>query len=555
MTARAEPTLHAFAERSKKIAKEFLQTVVVVDDLAFKPPVPQTEVKKLRSPDELDHEESVPTSKAAEPEGTPNLPSEPPSHDLDGPGLIKAFANAGIVCAVVAPETPDAAVPAAEKAAQRADVVILDWQIAGDSEPTLELIVRLGQDDNTKRRRRLVVIYTGNPGLLAIGERIKAKLTGAGLVESSVPSAELSFAYGSTHYAILAKENTVLSDLSRIVTVNELPERVFAEYAAITQGLVSNASVKALTRVRENLHSILERLGPHLDAAYVSHRALQHTPKDAEEVIESIVSGEMEALISAHKIGECVDSEAVTEWLAWLQATGHSFPVPSVPGSEYTVGQLQSLIEKGFEQTPVPSVKLTKDDTKKLLPLTFAKDATESKKSNIAFARLIMFKRWLNSHPETTSVLPTLQLGTILKSLRDESSYWVCIQPLCDSVRLEPDKATAFPMLKLEIPRENKFAMSVVSDGDDDLRLVFTSKPHRDIRTVEFEPVNGNDKIHAVPQAETRNPVFTSVNGEVFLWLGEFRQAHAQDIVNRFGHEISRPGLTEYEWLRLHNKK
>ena len=68
----------------------------------------------------------------------------------------------------------------------------------------------------------------------------------------------------------------------------------------------------------------------------------------------------------------------------------------------------------------------------------FTSDDDEANEANRQFAKMMHVKTQYDGPP------PTLTLGTILCA---EFTYWICLQPKCDSVRIYGP--TAFPMLPM----------------------------------------------------------------------------------------------------------
>ncbi|MEI9813048.1 MAG: response regulator receiver domain [Acidobacteriota bacterium] len=106
----------AFARLSQGVAKEFLNSIVVVDDRArFDTSSPPA--RTLRRPGRAGA--ALPDSNA-----TPEQ-----FHELDAKQIIDNFAATGIICAVIKPQGRELRGIAQQlaRAAHSADVVVLDW--------------------------------------------------------------------------------------------------------------------------------------------------------------------------------------------------------------------------------------------------------------------------------------------------------------------------------------------------------------------------------------------------------------------------------------------
>src|SRR5690606_38775820 len=108
--------------------------------------------------------------------------------DLNAKDLIDAFADKGLVCAVIKPERTgenSGLIRKTENAAHRADIVILDWQIGDEEEKgdkAIELIKAITKADEnlengiSPKRLRLLAIYTSDPDTEAISKKIRDAL-------------------------------------------------------------------------------------------------------------------------------------------------------------------------------------------------------------------------------------------------------------------------------------------------------------------------------------------------------------------------------------------
>ena len=76
--------------------------------------------------------------------------------------LIDSALKLGLVCAVVKPEREQNIAKSVAKAAERADIVSLDWQMNDDGDKALSIIDEIMRRDKKRGGRlRLIAIYTG----------------------------------------------------------------------------------------------------------------------------------------------------------------------------------------------------------------------------------------------------------------------------------------------------------------------------------------------------------------------------------------------------------
>ena len=96
----------------------------------------------------------------------------------------------------------------------------------------------------------------------------------------------------------------------------------------------------------------------------------------------------------------------------------------------------------------------------------FTSDDDEANEANRQFAKMMHVKTQYDGPP------PTLTLGTILCA---ESTYWICLQPKCDSVRIYGP--TAFPMLPMTTVTDHRMNFEIVVPHGDS--WVLLSVPHK----------------------------------------------------------------------------
>ena len=137
---------------------------------------------------------------------------------------------------------------------------------------------------------------------------------------------------------------------------------------------------------------------------------------------------------------------------------------------------------------------------------------------------------------------PRLELGVVLRD--DSGKYWLCIQPLCDSVRLKSQRA--FPMLRLHPDKQNPAAM-IRSPENTPIPIRFDTAPHR-LAMPEFEPTSEHDAVAAGGQPSDWR--FRSVDGTEYRAVTRLRPALAAQAVQELTSAASRPGFDASEWLR-----
>jgi len=396
------------------------------------------------------------------------------------------------------------------------------------------------------RKLRLVVVYTGEPGIVGISKKIKtALLQPLGPTSTKDLREEdngFAFIIGSTRIVIFAKPNTVriLKHLEyRKVSFHKLAERVIEEFTLMTAGLVSNLVLDSLAAIRNNTYRILGRFGAELDPAYLTHRALQIYPEDAEEHLLPLMMGELQALLQDADVSENMNFAAVKSWCEAYHNASFRLTVPSAKGHEEKIVEqsaVEELLRKGLESF---SSYLSKGKGHKAaLTKMFQPAENVATELDERFAIITTHRTFYTEDERTMS------LGTVIKykPRGKPANYYVCVQPRCDSVRLK--KPRAFPFLPLVESDNVEEFDTILIDDDRYVRLKVSKKPY-DLHLITFDSsASGNGSILSVKH------IFTGVNKKKYIWMGEWRFEHAQRLSNSLATEISRVGLNESEWLR-----
>jgi len=143
---------------------------------------------------------------------------------------------------------------------------------------------------------------------------------------------------------------------------------------------------------------------------------------------------------------------------------------------------------------------------------------------------------------------PLLTLGSIVvdESQGEIKKYFLCIQPLCDSVRLS-DKRN-FSFIPLNIPpagNPDKFDF-VVKDKGDYVQLLTDLRAYNTLM-IEFDP-RGNGEILAEDSDD--DWFFYGEGDRKLRWIADLKFPHAQRIITQYSELLGRVGLTESDWLR-----
>ena len=537
-----------FRDKSNEIASEFLQTVVFLDDKAY------------GTTDQADI-----------------------NHDFDVKSVVKSFARNKKVCSVFQPEVEND-ISLFTEIAQKADVVVLDWRIiinldnrnelddeddAEVDDPnghyTKQIIKKLLESKSSQNSLKLIVIYTGNPELQAIADSILQSLQGAGIEGFSInQDDECSINSHSCKILVRAKSNggnnrgqhaPELREKS--VTYEALPEFINSEFAEMTNGLLSNFALKALTAIRENSFQIINVFSKDLDYAYLANQSLLINNHDANELLVDLIGDTFVSILRANDAHSLLDTDLISIWLEDnLQAQEQ--PSRSKSGEleekTFSVSVQNALdllsscsdVKEKFVNTLGELNNLSKGNVGKNYK-AYAFDIFSDSQGNGShqeYAKLCQHKNLIHSE----GYIPFLSLGTVVKSTHD-GKYFVCIQQRCDSVRIANGDIRRFLFISLDLVGNNSPFDFITPSGE---KLYLNRKTY-DLKTIKFLAC-GDGSVRAERDQDTLIfKQFHQIEGgiESFEYLFELKELYAQRIVDDYSSGLSRVGLDEPEWVRL----
>lgn len=532
----------AFEKRSILAARQFLQTALILDDQAYPPDEQEDEGEQedanivLDVPEPFEADESDDEGMSAN-AITAATHGNIPIHTKE---ISREFAKLGIVCAVLDPdEDTDAWLPL------QPDITVLDWYIRDETgERALMLLEALISVERSSypHQLRLVLVYTTEQDLLGIRERVSALLEGLG-GESPAEFGKTGLMWEGWHFIVLAKPETpVATDLVEfVVDYADLPKRVVSEFSSIVRGLLPHAAISGLTAIRRNTHRILCRFSSSLDPAFLTHSALLLEPSDAEEHLISLLGSELMAVLEDEKVAEISNSAAIREWIGTRNL---NYPL-KVKCEEHDVEvsnrrQIGDLLTKGvYSHSRVKDLDQDGEAKERLVKrfrtqLTALLEGT-SKYDDSAFSELMTFR------PHYGAVPPKLTLGTIVFNSAS-NSHWLCVQPKCDSVRLD----TTQPFMFIPLKEASSFDICMPQGESKPLKLQRERKVHL-VKSYKFTP----DEIGVV-RARSRNGdyEFTTSGSVKLMFVGQLRDDVAQDVAHRLATRLSRVGVNVSEWQR-----
>ena len=153
----------------------------------------------------------------------------------------------------------------------------------------------------------------------------------------------------------------------------------------------------------------------------------------------------------------------------------------------------------------------------------------------------------------TNHTPPRLKLGIVVK---DKDGYFmICIQPLCDSVRINHGESTEYPFLMLTTQNvTDKKGLDLCvppQDGVSPALWLGISPIPKNIITRPFKSKSDSEAyVEGIPSGNSS--IFKAENGEELEWIAQIKIGKAQRIVSQLAAKIHTLGIEEFEWMRLH---
>ncbi|AOG09973.1 response regulator receiver domain [Agrobacterium sp. RAC06] len=551
-----------FEEQCSSAAANFLQTAVLVDDQAeFGMPadmVSDPDGGAFEDPDELSAVSVTGATPAA----------QPIRERLDAGAITRGFAEKGLICSVLKPQSAASISMEVLRLAPKSDIIVLDWQMGSvdNGDIALGIIFKvLEMDRRAGGRLRLFAIYTGVRDLSTVSVRIADELPS--LKASSNPF-EFYNEPATAKVVVLGKgiaTDHEAGQEERCTEEEGLATRLITEFAKFSGGILRNATLASMGHLRSNTHRLLARLNGDLDGPVVTQFALLNNPADAQQYIADLILQEIEAQVPLEEIvARYAGPDSIKKRITQLFAEGGKSRIP-LDAEGKTMYELPEASALSLVDGPLETLKshigdfantlgkmpkeisgqFGPDSIPQRLYGVLGDDFAEGvrKHEDFAIASAIRLTN-LEAQSFRDRKLPTIRLGSII---HDADGYHICLTPVCDSVRLPREKAQ-FLFGRL-VEDERKF--NVIVDDDGVRRRLLIDRKNVFIKTLELIPAA--DRTIRVERRlfDYLVPVFSPDDGKLFVrWVAEMKPMQAQRVVNSVTSNLSRIGLDEFEWLR-----
>lgn len=535
---------NSFAIKSQEIVNDYIQSIVFLDDRAYKGAVDAAK----------------------------------PNNSFDALKITQSFAKSKKVCAVYQPQSTQD-IEDFKIISNKADVIVLDWEINfpktvqpgneeddDDHEAGLytKAIIRhsLFDNDALKESTKIIVVYTGDYALLKsivndIYKEVFNKDPNFVLDEDN-----LCVYYSSFKVIVRAKKTEINNQTNKhyelfMVSYEDMPNFILNQFAELTTGLLPNFALLSLTTLRNNSSKILRLFSKEMDSAYLGHKSIIPKQEDSEDLLIELFGDSVKDLLSytnlnrriAADIEDWIDSNVLAEEfehnnkkynknLDVIKALLSSKEEDARKRFTLVLTGAHGEVKNHFLDNP------TKIFTNNL-------DLINVEKQNKNFAKLTHHKSLFIPK----EIEPKLTLGSLIKSTK-EDKYYICIQQKCDSVRINKNTERKFLFLPLSVvSKENKGKFDLITNSDIELKK---DRSSFSIRTIKFCSNNDLGIIKAVKNEAGKyifNQKYTEATDEQFEWILDLKDLHAQRIVMDYTNSLSRVGLDESEWLRIAGTK
>ena len=512
------------SEYFKPCVKKFVSTVLLVDDqLEYREPenVPKDGVASLIVPEQgsarTNFEDQTTDSFSDKEESNRKV------YIAD---LIKSFSKEELLVTPINPEklkmpNKDLCIDLLYKLAAKSDVIILDWDMTvsflDDEKITSEeLSKELIQKLNDDKKYRLVIIYTADK---------------ESDVKKNLPTTST---IGIKIYGKSGTTGTIVKEYEELAT------QVNNDYLEGKEGLLGSALLTSLSALRETTYSMLNTLNTDYDEALMYHRVLLSEPNKIKDFCQEIINDEILAHIEDASIDSFFTKEAFLRFINNYNIEINAKKTKDSLECKISDEELDKLLDKGYKSFFDKEVQ-----------------GLISKGENLDFLISATKENLMKSFSYYSTMLPgdiksNLKLGCIVK---DENDYFLCIQPPCDSERIEKlddsgkcKKPQSFLFLKLK-KRDDSVSFYV----KENTSYYGVWIQYKSVATFLF----AGDSNGFVSQDhdgffKTYSFEGDSINLKYICCL---RPMFAQKIANNFAANISRVGIDQFEWLRLKGRE
>ena len=575
----AEASISAYDKFIIESAEQYLHTVVLIDDRIYESESGSV-ASRLTKPAAVRRKAALKrraaTTVEKKKESTENIDDET-LDEVSFHDVQNSFAKKRIICSLYQPKKRASFGEQSDvyKLCSTADVVVVDWDLHGDSGKNATNLVGTLVEQSMRdipNQLRLILIYTTDTNLGGVANDIYEGIEGRigdQFIKPEDGGNELILKTSNSRVVIIGKGlSTHLPQYSNFyVPAKNLAQRTLFEFSQLASGLLQGIVLRGVANLRKNNRRILTRFHKDLDIAFLTHRALS-LPDEAFGQIIPLLTDELRAVLE-DMLGESplgkppavkgiLDDWCDNNWKlrgdAKLKigddAVGSEFvkdvfcngPAFKTDYSQFRGSKITGLVKKSGNGSPEWDEKnCNKHNLAEYLSGDCGVDHCHERLGSLMSQRI----RYGHSRR-------TLHLGVIVKELADKKRYMLCLQPVCDSVRMA-SKDRAFVFCFLDKATDDKLPTHCVMDERGNL-IQLRYKPK--VSNISVSNFKGNDDVVYANKDAKGRFVFKGAGEKdyEYEWIAELKTEHAQRAAEQFGRELSRVGLTESEWLRIKAK-
>ena len=563
-----EASISAYDKFIIESAEQYLKTVVLIDDRIYENKSGSV-ASSLTKPPAVRRKAALKSATSSSDKSCKEIEKAEVPEEVSFHEVQNSFAKKRIICSLYQPKKRASFGEQSEvyKLCSSADVIIVDWDLYGDSGEKATILVGSLVEQSMVEipyQLRLVLIYTLEVNLRSVADKIYDDLLGR-LSEDDVavdPQSEgLVLTTENARVVVLGKrEGTTLDQFSDYwVPERALATRTIKEFSQLASGLLQGVVLRGIANLRKNNRRIIARFSKDLDIAFLTHSALL-LPDEAFGQIIPLLTDELRAvledMLGESPLGKAIDvKEILNDWCDKHWKINND--------AELNIGDGANGLE--FVKDVFCNGPAIKKDYSKVqksqIPGLTKSNKWDEKKCDKLSEYLLGNCGVKHCHEKLGSLMSqrvkydnagrSLHLGVIVRELADKERYLLCLQPVCDSVRID-SKGRAFMFCVLKEPKAGKpFTHCVMDGGGNVIKLEYKSKVSG-VFVSNFKP--GTDAVCA-DKNDTNRFIFKDEKGKDYEWIAELKTEHAQRAAEQFGRELSRVGLTESEWLRIKAKK
>ncbi len=550
-------TPNTFEDDRLIAAKKFAHTMIVVDDEARTDATPKgggAGPTNVTTPNRRNAARAASDAR--------NTVGGELSHPLNQKLLVDNALELGLVCAVVAPKLGQGITLSVANAAERADIVSLDWQMHGDAGESAKSIIKeiVRRDARKNGRLRLIAIYTGVNNRDRIFREILAAFPKKQKKELNIRRSgeQIISSNGLRVIWLFKSEGTQLQgDLARFqVAESDLPARLQKEFAQLSTGLLSNVALATIAAVRDTTHHTLGKFSSDMDAPYFHHRSLLPNPADAEEYAVSIVLSELKSAVDRNDVGDnFAGQNAIANRIRNLTPDSGTFTLKHQGDTGTHSGDVDpdyviDLITNGYNKDNLPATFPRHKLVEVSLTSLFKSSFEAGRDGMMAFAAMT----GVRAHPgsDLHGKLPRLGFGSVI--FNKKTGYLLCLQAVCDAVKVK--KEDRFFFVKLEVVEDSAEHIVPVKKASDKityLGLGATKNAYNSAVSLNFSLTGpeGNQDVRAGTRRGAAGKYFKSTEGDYFKWIATLKARRAMRSAQRVSQQLTRIGFDEFEPFRL----